>query len=310
MQRRLEPFLAPIADESGPLVLRAIRVTRHKPGRRCLIEYDLEPRHAASPSQPLTFVGKVRAKGLDAAAYELQKTLWNAGFDDHSADDISVPQAVGVIPDLRMWLQRKVGGMAATPLLAGPDGLALAPRVAEAIHKLHQARVPTGRSHTMADELRILHERLVAVARHEPAFSGRIQRILAACEEMGAAVPAAPSCGIHRDFYADQVIVDRSRLYLLDLDLYCQGHPALDVGNFLGHLVEQSVRTLGRPDALADREQAFLARYAELAGEVPSIRAYTVLTLIRHIALSRQFPDRRPFTESLMNLGEHFLGIG
>ncbi len=65
-----------------------------------------------------------------------------------------------------------------------------------------------------------------------------------------------------------------------------------------------------RPDALADREQAFLARYVELAGETTSIRACTILTLIRHIALSRQLPDRRPFTEPLMMLGERLLGIG
>jgi hypothetical protein len=31
--------------------------------------------------------------------------------------------------------------------------------------------------------------------------------------------PPPARCGIHRDFYADQVIVDGSRLYLLDFDL-------------------------------------------------------------------------------------------
>ncbi|MGE5192101.1 MAG: phosphotransferase family protein, partial [Deltaproteobacteria bacterium] len=193
---------------------------------------------------------------------------------------------------------------------AGPEGLTLAPRIAEALHKLHLAGIAPHRRHTLSDELRILDERLAVVARQVPAWGGRIQRILAACHKLGAAVPEAPSCGIHRDFYADQIIVDRDRLYLLDFDLYCKGNPALDVGNFLGHLAEQSVRTLSRPDALADREQALLTRYAELAGEAAaSVRVYAILTLIRHIAVSMQFPVRRPFTELLMNLGEELLGI-
>src|SRR5207249_2496612 len=46
--------------------LCAIRVTRHKPGRRCAVEYDFESKYAA-PSQihKFTLLGKVRAKGLD-----------------------------------------------------------------------------------------------------------------------------------------------------------------------------------------------------------------------------------------------------
>lgn len=62
--------------------------------------------------------------------------------------------------------------------------------------------------------------------------------------------------GIHHDFYGDQVIVMGDRLWLLDLDLYCQVHPALDMGNFIAHITEFSLREWGNPAALADRETA------------------------------------------------------
>src|SRR2546426_9353652 len=39
------------------------------------------------------------------------------------------------------------------------------------------------------------------------------------------------------------VIVNGERLFLLDFDLYCEGDPALDIGNFLGHITEQSLRS-------------------------------------------------------------------
>jgi aminoglycoside phosphotransferase (APT) family kinase protein len=205
-----------------------------------------------------------------------------------------------------MWLQRKVGGEAAGPLLAGAGGVALARRIAEAIHKVHRASVPTAKAHTMADELRILHECLPRVVEARPELRRRIERLLATCDRLGASVPAPNACGIHRDFYPAQVIVDGARLWLIDFDLYCAGDPALDAGNFIGHLTEESLRTLGNAEALRDRETALAERFIDLSGESvrPAVRAYATLTLARHIFLSTQFAERALFTETLLELCE------
>src|SRR5260221_264135 len=82
----------------------------------------------------------------------MRARIWIAGFDSASADGISVPEPIGVIPRFRMWFQRKVPGETATRLLGGSDGVELAQRIAAAIHKLHRANVPTERQHGMADE--------------------------------------------------------------------------------------------------------------------------------------------------------------
>src|SRR5262249_29898228 len=148
-----------------------------------------------------------------------------AGFAGHSPDGVSVPEPVGLVSRLQLWLQRKVPGQVATGLLAGPGGPALARRVAEAAHKLHPAGVPAPRRHTPAGALRILRDCLAAVAQDRPAWAGRLARLLEACARRAAATPDAGPCGTHRDFYADQVIVDGPRLYLLDFDLYCAGDP-------------------------------------------------------------------------------------
>src|SRR3989441_3732264 len=162
----------------------------------------------------------------------------------------------------------------------------------------------------MADELNILKTRLPAVAPPGSLWGGRIARLLDAADRLGAATPEATTCGIHRDFYADQVIVDDGRLFLLDFDLYCEGNPALDIGNFLGHVTEQSLRTLGDPEALVDQERAMEERFVELCGVAPAaIRAYATLTLVRHVYLSTLFPERRLFTQSLIELCEARLGV-
>lgn len=332
-----QQFSQTISQNISKINLCAIRVIRHKPGRRCLIEYDLEIENPDASSQVITLIGKVHAKGTDINSYQLQQSLWNAGFSDDSEDGISVPEPIGMVPAFQMWLQRKVPGaialalavggrsvaskrgalsaqrccetQIATKLLAEPNGSALTRRIAEAAHKLHQAGIAPKRRHTMADELRILHERLLMVAQLYPQWARRLERVLEACENLGAATPEPQLRGIHRDFYPDQVIVDGHRLYLLDLDLYCEGDSGLDIGNFIGHITEQSLRTLGSPDALADREVALEERFVQLSGEVTraAVRSYTTLTLVRHIYISTQIAERRPFTEALLELCEQRL---
>ncbi|HEU0008506.1 MAG TPA: glycosyltransferase, partial [Verrucomicrobiae bacterium] len=299
-----------VAGPDGRVSVRGITVTRHKPGKRAVIEYGVRVKPADAPWGRATLIGKIRARRFGNEPFRLQEAIWNAGFQADSADGVSVPEPLAVIPRFKMWLQRKVPGAVASKLLAGPDGVALARRIAEAIHKLHRAGVPTARAHTAEDELRILRECVARVAASKPELRTRLEIIVAACEKLGANVARARTCGIHRDFYPAQVIVDGARLWLIDFDLYCQGDPGLDVGNFIGHITEESLRTFGDAGALRDREQALEDRFVELSGEVvrASVRAYTTLTLARHIYLGTQFPERTAWTERMVALCEERLG--
>jgi hypothetical protein len=300
-----------LSGETGRLRLQAIRVTRHKRGRRCVVEYDVQVERPPSPAYALTLIGKVRARRFGHESFRLLESISNAGFQDHSPDGISVPEPIGVIPRFQMWFQSRVPGRTADQLLSGTKGGSIGRRIAEAIHKLHCACLPTDRHHTMEDELRILNDCLASVARQVPAWVERLQRLSAACERLGAGVPAPKPCGIHRDFYPAQVLVNDGRLFLIDFDLYCLGDPALDVGNFIGHMIEQSLRESGDPNALAGPQQAIEDRFVDLSGEacLPAIRAYTTLTLARHVYLSTVFPERQRFAGALLELCEQRLQI-
>lgn len=307
----LEPAVAQqrLGDALGPVTLREIRVARYKPERRCVIEYDIETERRGDPPETLTLIGKVRRLRSGKSCYRLLRSFRDASFGSDADDGIMVPEPMGVVHEFRMWLQRKMPGRVATGLLEKPGGEDLVRRIAEAAHKIHQSGVPNKRSHTMSDELRILHERLPKVAHAKPEWTRRIERLLTACVRLGDATPEYEPRGIHRDFYADQILVDGDGLYLLDFDLYCAGDPALDVGNFLGHIREQSLRATGDPDSLAHLEAAMEERFAELSGEArrAAIHSYTTLTLARHVHLSTLFPERRAFTGDLLDLCEERL---
>ncbi|HLP78687.1 MAG TPA: phosphotransferase, partial [Candidatus Paceibacterota bacterium] len=296
----------------GKLRLKAIRVTRHKPARRVVVEYDVTVRRPDLPDEEVTLIGKARVRRFGNEAYRLQDEIWNAGFNSTSADGISVPEPIGVIADFQMWFQRKVTGVTAEDVFSKAsetESIGVARRIAEAIHKLHVAGVKPDKQHTMADELRILRRGFCELAASRPTWTGRLAKLLVACDKLGSEVVPARSCGIHRDFYPAQVIVDNARLWLIDFDLYCLGDPGLDAGNFIGHLTEQALRERGDASAMAEVEQALEERFVELSGESvrASVRAYATLTLARHIFISTRFPDRSHLTKQLLEICEERL---
>jgi len=311
----------PGLSRDGRLKLTAIRVIRHKPGKRCVIEYDVTVKRPDEPEHAVTLIGKARARRSGNEGLRQLEMIWNAGFDANSPDGISVPEPIGVISEFKMWFQRKVAGEVATKLIAGPDGVTLAARIVEALHKLHRANLTTERTHAMADELRILRECMEKVSMSRPDLASRVSRLIIACERLGASVSEPKLCGIHRDFYPAQVIVDGlpslrfgaagARLWLIDFDLFCLGDPGLDAGNFLGHVTEQALRERNNAGALEGVEKALEERFIELHGEQvrASVRAYTILTMARHIYLSQLFPERSHTTVDLLQLCEQRLGI-
>lgn len=285
--------------------LRRVRVVRHKPGKRCLVEYEVE----LGDGSRITIIGKVRARGMDEKSFAVQRALWKGGFEGGEGR-FAVARPMGEIRDLHMWLQRKEPGVVATGMLAQPDGSSLARSIAELSRELHSSGVPPLRPpHTVEGELRILHERLPLVSGARPEWSGRIERVLHACERLGRSLPGPDKAPIHRDFYADQVLVSGDRLVLLDLDLYCEGDPGLDIGNFTAHMTEYALRELRSPDALKEAETALVERFVELSGEEirRSVGVYETLTLARHIHISARIPERRGFTGKILDLCEERL---
>lgn len=289
--------------------LRGARLLRYKPGRRCLIEYGFETPDGAQ----VALLGKLRAKGADHRTFALMQALRAAGLTDAASDGVAVPEPVALVPELGLWLQRRVAGVPATELLRGPTGPWLAPRVAAALHRLHAldaAALGVERVHTAADELAALARWLPLAAARRPTRAARIHRLLAACTALGPRLAGALAAAIHRDFYPDQLLVGERRLYLLDLDLCCRGDPALDAGNFVAHLMELALRETGDPDAYRGAADAFLAAFL---ARHPAARArcdaYVTLTLARHVYLSTELPGRAGVTGALLALCEARLGL-
>lgn len=306
VKRQFRRHLSRVTEHVRMIRLLEIRVVRYKPKRRCVIEYDINYPQPDGQVSAVTLIGKIRNGRFGKNGYRLLEQIWEKGFQATNPDGISVPEPIAMIPKLQLWLQRKVAGKEATELLNTNKALNLARRIAEASYKLHSSTVRIEKNHTMDDELQILDQCMNKLCQTHPDLRDRVELLMTKAHQLGKSLSGNRTCGIHRDFYSDQLIVSDERLWLLDFDLYCNGDPGLDIGNFIGHITEYSLRTFGDADALLDIETALEEHFIALSGEQirHSVRIYTLLTLIRHIYLSSLFTERQNFTLQILALCE------
>jgi Ser/Thr protein kinase RdoA (MazF antagonist) len=217
-----------------------------------------------------------------------------------------VPRPVGVIAPLGLWLQEVVPGTCLGDLIAKDADPGPFARTGAALAELHRHGGTDARRWTMADEAAVLERALSRAADARPDLAGVVREIGSHAARSLAALGDGVGCAIHRDFYFDQVIVDDARLWIVDLDLFACGDPAIDVGNFLAHLDEFGLRRYTDHRALDRQKTAFLSGYVSASGpaDPDRIAVLQAISLARHISLSLELPGRGHTTGPLLSLAE------
>ncbi|MFD1801822.1 phosphotransferase [Mixta tenebrionis] len=310
--RIAQPLLQALRLPAGSRLQQCL-LLRHKPGRRALIEYQLTLPDGTS--RPV--IGKYRVKGLDRHAFRCQQALWRRGFDAAAA--VAVPQPLAALPEWRLWLQEKVHATPLTEWLQ-PDHPQLAvvgAQVGKALAVLQQSEAlleaTAASTWSLEDELKVLQTGLQQIAADYPQWQARLSQLFYACQTLAAALTQALVRPVHRDFYPDQVMIDRrqpQQVVLVDFDLCSRSCAALDAGNYLAHVAELALRRYGATTALDRHAQAFTRAYlAHSAGvSAADIERFTALSLARHIFLSTRFPDRAHTTLPLLEHCERLTG--
>ena len=277
--------------------VESAEVVRLKPAKRCMVRYET----ADGP-----MLGKVRAGHRATSPFQLARKLREAGLDGR--DSIAVAEPVAVFEDLSMWVQRVAPGLPANVMLSQGTSFdehigRLAAACALAVHA---ARVEPRRTHSAADELHILEHRLALLTRSRPELASALALLTRAARHRVRRDLAdrLVVTGIHRDYYADQLVIDGDFVTIVDFDLYCWGDPAVDVGNFVAHLTEQALRERNDHRALGSSEVACVEQFLLGSNREDriAIDAYWWLSLAEHVSLSAELPGREHLTIPLLSL--------
>ncbi len=298
LARRLARF-----NKKGDYQLEQVdipQIFKYKPGRRCVLAYELNGRHKLT-NQPITqtVIGKVFRDGRGERLCALQAALYQGGFGPEAADGIHVPQPLAYVPEMRMFVQASAPGQTLDALTLRGEVRQQVRRCAEGLAKLHQTSIQgvinglpmTGdgvrlRSYTLADELRGLDDYTARLAETRPKAMLEIERLrsglLAWAERLPEAETAVP---LHRDFYYSQVLFDGLRLHLIDFDLMAWGDAAVDVANFTAHLAYLGLEQFGDltrfDQEIADFLRVYLDSSATDATFLARVAFYQASTFFR-----------------------------
>jgi len=270
------------AFDGEPVEIRAIDVVRHKPGRRCLLRYDLE---IGKPSELRRerFYGKTFASERGPRVHDVTQAIVDArGF----GPGVWLPEPVGYLPHLKLLVQREVPGEpVASRLLAGDATLAV--ELAEAVHALHASGIDLGRRHGPDQELGPLQSRVEQVRERCPPLAAQAEQCLAMVEAGRPRIRDWRWCPTHRDCYHEQFLVGPAGLAVLDLDDAAMSEPAVDVANVLAHLWLLGLQERGDPAALTPVATAFATMACRLDPDLDRelLRFLEGATLLRLAAI-------------------------
>ena len=241
----------------GPDSIRRIEILRFVSGKRCQIRYHFRPGGAGS------LLGKTFRDGRGRDLGALMNRVAEL-FEASGNPELSAPRSPGYLPQWQMVLQEDVGGVTLYGQARnGTLDEAHLTGAAECLATLHGSSLRVPGRHLVDDEIALVRsarDRLRQAGCASPATGP----LLAQLAEYSRGLPAGRLVPVHRDFYDKQILVQGSRLFLIDLDTATTGFPEIDVANFIAHLRLRSLQQ--QPGPLpGDREERFFDAYARAA---------------------------------------------
>lgn len=306
--------------------IEQVEILKYKPGRRCVLAYELYGRHCQT-NQPVNrrVIGKLFRDERGKRLYHLQKTLYEHGFGADATDDIHVPEALAYVPEMRMLVQASAPGQTLDTLSLRQAIDWQVKHCALGLAKLHRSgpglsnfgfcrgqngSAKTGESlrlkpYTLADELRGLADYTTRLAETRPGDMLSVEALHAALQTWAETLPDAPTAvPLHRDFYYSQVLCDGPHLTLIDFDLMALGDPAIDVANFTAHLAYLGLEQSGDLYRFSGETDTFLTTYlkafAQNATFVERVAFYQAATLYRLLSVIAPRPTVRHLFPALL----------
>lgn len=131
--------------------------------------------------------------------------------------------------------------------------------------KLHSCGYAGGREYTFSRHLHTLKRWKRILTEIDPEYGCLFGEVLARVETRGLALPGWTPAPIHRDFSPDNLVVDRNKCTVLDLDEFCQYDPLFDVAHFATHVRFLGLSCFGALRRLDRRELRCSGKNSPLA---------------------------------------------
>ena len=220
----------PRSAEYDPASLSAVRVLRHRPGRRCTLRFDF-----GDDGLRRLYVKVFRSKQANRvqAIHEsfAARSPW---IDLRLPGVLENPQK-----DCVVLLEELGGASLEEQFDGGADWLKGTEQAARALARLHDLRalpLPACiRTWTPQDELNAVWRYRSSLIEYSGLPHGWMKNLLHRLEVAVSEAAFSDAVILHRDLHPQQILLDGRAAGLIDLDNVAIGAPEIDLGNLLAH---------------------------------------------------------------------------
>ncbi len=279
----------------GRASISRVEVLRYVSGKRCQMRYHLRGRQAGT-ALGKTFKddrGKTLGKVMNQVA-DLFRSVGNM--------ELSAPRSRGYLAQWQLVIQEDVRGTTLHRLARrrALEGQQLT-RAGQCLAVLHNSSLQLSGQHSVEQELELLestHARLQRAGYRSRSRESLLKQLV----QFGQGLKTARLCPVHRDFYDKLLLVQGSRLFLIDLDTATLGCPEIDIANFTAHL---RLRSLKYPDLPSQSwEGLFLDSYTRATARPnPDLFRFFLATTFFRLGCRHRFRFQgRPLAARLFDL--------
>jgi hypothetical protein len=299
MREYLLPALAPLARPGTAPKVTYAKLLAYKQGNRGLIQYELA---GIGASDPTLVYGKLfPALNQCERTYSIMRLLWDEIFGTHPR--VSVPQPLGVIPELAMLVYLPAQGAFLNEIIADSRALEAMELSGTWLGLLHSHRLPLERRLQIATEVVNLQAWASLIGQKYPDEAETANRIASYLRERAGELTFQTDVPIHKDFHYGHIVVDGG-LKIIDFDEMRLGDPNFDLAHFCANLHLLAYRNNDGPYVFSTLQRAFLSAYAAETGWVTNERfvyfyAYTCLKIAKQLCTMRGLRPRPEGEEQL-----------
>ena len=257
-----EPILQKYG-KSAAICDASIEILGYRLSRRCVLGYHFGLNSPVdNADKEMIFIAKIYRSKRAKKAANLIEFLSDNGFSNEGGDMLRVTNLIQADFNNDILFIRPGSGKSLHSLFAERifvDGCMAAASILNKLHSLVNESLP---AYTYKDELEKLGEKIELFRRIFPGLSPRLDgylRLLTANSRIFDQ-PLKYVCS-HRDFYDKQVIYSKDMATLIDCDYMAMADPALDCGNFLGHLILRRLQYPQAAQVISAGQKAFRNTY-------------------------------------------------
>ncbi len=278
-----------------------MEILKYRPGHRCVLAYEMSPRNP--DGDPQKIIGKIFRDERGKEQFRIQRDLWAGGFQEDSADQITVARPLAYIREMQMFVQERVQGATLDAYLDAEGFEEKTRSSAAALAKLHACPVRPSQAYILKAELGNLDRWGAELSALRPELAAKFASLLDQLKAFAGRLPSVDLAPVHRDFYYGQILFSDPRVTIIDFDLLAMGDPVIDVANFAAHIQFLAIQYLSDPNGLDRVADAFVAEYLSrrpLEGFRARFQFYEAATFFRLMYVAHVRPHFNHFFDALL----------